>query len=179
MTKLFAYLSWLGLDRLTMESLQRKDYNINEQTLTTINGSYDLKNPIYADCATHVINELRLNVQNNIFVFDSNGNKEYLQRYNDSHLIYDRESVVYKKDDDLYIFRTKNIKEISSTTSKHIYNKNLIYKSGLFYKLMLFERLYETPINIYNLSKIMARLNYTIVGDVNLLTEFYNYKRLF
>lgn len=183
MSRLVAYLLWIGVAFKSIAEIKRKDYDVSCNILTTSNGIFDIKSPIYQDVALYIDRELKYNINNSKYIILDDGRKEYLTRFQQEHYRFEEQNRKTYNDFNPYLIRTSsnnskstNLDDISRCITKFIYKRDLIYKSGLFYKLRFIEQKEQKNITLATLKELCESLNYTINPSLHLLSEYHNYK---
>lgn len=183
MAKLFAYLLWIGLDHNMICELKRTDYNLENRIINVCDSQFDLDSFFYQeDNQSDIINnELCLNIASKQMI-NTNGFIDYDTRYkNGRHIV---EGKVLKSFSEKVIrsssgsSKSLNLK-VGQTVNSCFYNTNLIYKSGVLYRLYLAEKVYSTHINNNTLPTLLQQFNCSYTGYDNLLSEYNNiYRKL-
>lgn len=183
MAKLFAYLLWVGLDHNMIYELKRADYDLSNKVINVCDNQFDLDSIFYQeDNQSNIISdELIANILSKETV-NINGFIDYDTRYINSG---------YPKCGKIRESCSEKVIRSSSGGSKNLnlkvgravnlcfYNTNIIYKSGVLYRLFLAEKVYNTHINNDTLPDLLRQFNCSYTSYDNLLAEYKNiYRKL-
>ena len=130
LSKLFAYLCWIGVPSNKILDIKKGDYNPELKILLVDDKEYDLKNDVYKDCANTIHQELYNNLTNIRFVKNENNIYEYVS------------SPTYNYDENDMMFETisgevpKTLREQCLALLKRMFFRHtLITKNGVFERL--------------------------------------------